>query len=177
MKTNELLENIQDILKDIRVFFRVLYESIRKVIKWFPVIWRDRDWDHYYFFILLHKKLEMMEKEFQKPNCWIVHPEKISSRIKIAKLLCKRIIDDKYCDIAFINHDKKWGKTLISYGPEDKNGCCEVFIKKENVITKEDEEIETKEFKKCIEHQKYLEKQDIDYLFQFLSKHIQSWWW
>ena len=38
----------------IKIFFR----QCRNVLRWLPVIWRDRDWDQHYFNEILIKKLE-----------------------------------------------------------------------------------------------------------------------
>jgi hypothetical protein len=38
------------------------YRSIRNVIKWFPIIWKDRDWDDSFIFTILKFKLQNQAK-------------------------------------------------------------------------------------------------------------------
>lgn len=42
----------------IKQFFR----NIQNVIRWFPIIWKDRDWDDYYIWIILETKLKHQAK-------------------------------------------------------------------------------------------------------------------
>ena len=39
---------------------RTVIRNIGRVIKWIPVIWRDRDWDEHYLVTILQFKLEQM---------------------------------------------------------------------------------------------------------------------
>jgi len=41
---------------------RTIYRSIRNVIRWFPIIWKDRDWDSHYIFEILKFKLQNQAK-------------------------------------------------------------------------------------------------------------------
>jgi len=41
-----------------RYYHKDLYYGVRNLIKWFPVIWKDRDWDFSYIYKVLQFKLE-----------------------------------------------------------------------------------------------------------------------
>ncbi len=43
---------------------REVFENLKRVKKWVPVIWKDRDWDHYYFEQIVIFKLKSMEDYF-----------------------------------------------------------------------------------------------------------------
>lgn len=45
-----------------RYYHKDLYRGVKNLIKWFPVIWRDRDWDHSYIFKILEHKLKSQAK-------------------------------------------------------------------------------------------------------------------
>ncbi len=45
-----------------RYYHKDLYRGVKNLIKWFPVIWRDRDWDSYYIFRILEHKLKSQAK-------------------------------------------------------------------------------------------------------------------
>ena len=40
--------------------------GIKNLWKWFPVIWKDRDWDHHYIFEILKFKLENQAKHLHE---------------------------------------------------------------------------------------------------------------
>lgn len=41
-------------------------KSIKKIWRWIPILWKDRDWDHYYIFEILKTKLEDVLKYTEK---------------------------------------------------------------------------------------------------------------
>lgn len=38
--------------------------GFKNLKKWFKVIWNDRDFDHYYLYVILEKKLSSIEETF-----------------------------------------------------------------------------------------------------------------
>ena len=44
---------------------RLIY-GIKNLIKWFPIIWKDRDWDYYYTMEIFKKKLLFSAKHMRK---------------------------------------------------------------------------------------------------------------
>jgi len=109
--------------------------SIKNLFVWSKVIWNDRWWDHYFFFVLLHKKLSIMEKNFRK-NGVHLFAEKDADKMKKCVLVLERLIKNEYDEMA-----------------STKNSLKE----------------------RC-DHAEYLEKQDINYLFNILRKNILTWW-
>ena len=45
---------------------RDFIEGIKNLIKWFPIIWKDRNWDHSYIYEILKFKLKKTFKPFNK---------------------------------------------------------------------------------------------------------------
>lgn len=41
---------------------RSIYRSIRNLIRWLPIIWKDRDWDSHYIYEILKVKLQNQAK-------------------------------------------------------------------------------------------------------------------
>jgi len=164
-------------LKDFLSFVRRLYIDIKYKIKgiknifiWIPILIEDRQWDHGYIFIILKKKLELMEKYFLKHG----HPvgsEKDAKNMRIAINLLDRLIKDNYMDHAFVPHKKKYGESHMNF-EEHK-----LLITLDNEPqTKKEKEQETELFKRCCTREDYLRKQDLKFLFDHLRKHILSWW-
>jgi len=76
---------------------RSFVRGIQSLIAWFVIIWQDRQWDYGFVFILLEKKLTLMEKHWESENlCNYVGEERDLSYIKVAKGACKRLIKDDY---------------------------------------------------------------------------------
>lgn len=42
------------------------FESISNLIKWFPTIWRQRDFDHFYLYEIIEKKIELQRKAMDR---------------------------------------------------------------------------------------------------------------
>lgn len=150
--------------------------GVKNLFIWFPVIWKDRWWDHHYFFIILHKKLSLMEKNFRERGHHLNH-EKDADKMRLCVLLLDRIIEDKYLNMVYKDHDKKWGETNWDFTPcEDHEGYSELNITRSNVKTEEEKIQESKEYKKLMYKPDKLLQQDIDTLFKMLNKHIRTWW-
>lgn len=149
------------------LYYTIKY-GIRNLIRWFPVIWNDRDWDQAYIYELLHKKFEHMELLHRK-HSYKLYSNKTADELRTAKSLCKRLQNNNYLLNALIEYHKKYGEN-DNYLTFEKlpNGGSKV------VFTNNNEQ--RKMFKKAGVHRDYMEKQDIEYLFNFIKNHIQKWW-
>jgi hypothetical protein len=155
----------------------ILYDTpagIKNLIRWFPIIWKDRNWDSYYIFIILKKKLERTEYCLRNGHC--VDGDKRADQIKTCIALLDRLIEDQYHENAFIDHVKKWGELDMTFGEIESNGCGRLHITRPNIKTPEDEELEQKQSKLLYEHADRMRKQDVDYLCSIISKHVLGWW-
>ena len=76
---------------------RGIKQGIRNLIIWFPVIWKDRWWDHSFLYSILRYKLSLMEEGFRTRGMSI-NSEKDAHNIKICVLLLDRLIEDAYID-------------------------------------------------------------------------------
>jgi len=47
-------------------YYRNFIIGIKNLIQWFPVIWKDKDWDSYYIFRILEHKLTLQAKGISK---------------------------------------------------------------------------------------------------------------
>jgi hypothetical protein len=161
---------------DIRTWiypFNDLKYGIGNLIAYFKVIWNDRDWDFIYWLELNRLKLSRMEKMIREKGCH-VYNIKDADNIKKAVQAIDRLLADDYHDNAFKDHDAKWGKLNVSWGP-DINGLSEMIFDREN-ITEDNQEQERREFKKCLEHSDYLKKQDLKYLTDIINTYLFTWW-
>jgi hypothetical protein len=134
------------------MLFRDIRLGLRNLILWLPIIWKDRDWDHYFLFKIIRRKLELMEKFFRE---YALHigAEKDAEDMKVCVLLLDRIIEGNYLERA-----ERYlpGKSLLAFDRSDYR----------------------KEIKRrlWIERAKMLRQQDLEYFGKLFSKHSFSWW-
>jgi hypothetical protein len=81
---------------------RDIYRSIRNVIRWIPIIWKDRDWDDSYIFTILQTKLKFQSKYIGKRD---IHTR--AKRNSEVMNLCVNLIEkvkDEYYDMEYIDY-------------------------------------------------------------------------
>jgi hypothetical protein len=160
----------------LRYFFSGIKNGILNLITWFPIIWHDRHYDSHYIFLVLRHKLKLTEKHIREHDNHL-GAHKDADKIKRCIFILNRIIDDNYFENVMKRHDEKWGKCDMTFTPiDDKPGYSELIIKHKNVKTDKDEKEQKKHIQRCIRHEGYLQKQDVEYLFKLMSKHIKYWW-
>lgn len=140
-------------------------DGIRNVIRWIPLIYRDRDWDYVYLMEIIKFKLENMEECFRKYGCTVDSKRK-AKEMRICIKLLGRIAEDDYCEKEYDDHYEKWGR------PEFKDHT----IKCSKIITKDDELQSRKESNRLYEKEEKLKKQDMDLLFKIMRRKILGWW-
>jgi len=143
-------------------------DGISNLVKWFPVIWNDRDFDQYYIYKILATKFEHME-EFFRNNAWSTKANKEADRIMIAKNLAKRLSSENYLTNATVEYDKLYGgKNLFGSEPTDNLK----FSRLVNIGTKHQNDM----FDRACKHSEYMKQQDKDMLFDLIKKNIDAWW-
>ena len=150
--------------------------GIRNLIRWFPIIWYDRNWDHYFIYRMLRYKLYLMEKHIRTFGHHVDHIRD-ANKIRTCMLLLDRLIDDIHHDMAFKRYHEKWGRPDMHFvDSESCPGFKRVEFTHENVKTEEDERLREKEYRFYLDAEDALKKQDLDMLFKLMRKHIESWW-
>jgi hypothetical protein len=150
--------------------FYSFIQGIKNLINWFYIIYFDRDWDYCFLYKILHHKLKSMENFHYSNNTFAVNSERTAKQIKIARILCERLIDGDYLENAMIPYDNKYdsGVILGSKPVEGKPGWSQLVFsedKKQNEL-----------YRHCSKHSDYMENQDKNYLFEWMKKHIDGWW-
>ena len=134
-------------------------KGINNLIKWIPIIWKDRDWDRDYIFIILQKKLKHMEDSYRN-RAYCKGSTELANQMKRCCELIETLLEDNYNEKEFIKHDKKWGRILFEKQKEDN----------------EKREIASKEFRICLEKEDELRQKDKKELFEILRENIDNWW-
>ncbi len=71
-------------------YFRNGYRRIKRFIAWFPVLWKDEDWDSAYLFEIMLFKISYMRQEMERDKRHVGYQRNVQD-IKIAEELLKRI--------------------------------------------------------------------------------------
>jgi hypothetical protein len=149
-------------------------QGITSICKWIPTLWKDRNWDQYFIFTILKKKLELTEPVLRNGHC--VDGNKRADEVHLCINLIDRILKDDYHENAFKNHDKKWGELDFSFRKHTDGKHCILDMTRQNIKTEKDKELERQESNRLYKHASNMQKQDIEYLFKIMSKHILGWW-
>lgn len=71
--------------------------GVENLVTWFPIIWEDRGWDHYYLLRMMSKKLRSMSVQHRDYGVCLGADRK-ARQLLIASVLCDRLIKDEYLD-------------------------------------------------------------------------------
>lgn len=150
-------------------WFRYIKKGIKNLIYWFPVIWYDRNFDHYYLCKILEHKLEDMQKFYNGPNAWSVDAPELAKSMKECVDILNRIMEDDYNREGFDQHDKKWGELQMSA----KLGKLMIYRDKVSENLKEQE---SKEYQLVCDKEVADRNKDIDKLFSIMKENLLKWW-
>jgi len=156
---------------------RVIVYGFRNLYAYLPIIWRDRNWDDYYFFVLMEKKFSRWAHDFELYSHHL-SADRSARELRVCAALCRRINADEYHDHDQELHDKKWGKakwvTLPKEDPEARSVTTRTIRRR--VRNDADEKAECEEFLRWMKKGDEMKQDDINYLMHIIGKHVQTWW-
>ena len=85
-----------EIIRRIKSEIRQFLIGVHNIIKWIPVLYKDRDWDFYFVYVMLQKKLEFTEEAIR--NSSLQNAEFYANKIRTAIRLIEIVRDEKYLD-------------------------------------------------------------------------------
>ncbi|HEX5186511.1 MAG TPA: hypothetical protein VFV86_06435 [Nitrososphaeraceae archaeon] len=95
--------------------------SIHNIIRWFPIIWKDRDWDHVYILEILKKKIEF-QREYLITNNRHVDIDRDNRDMTI----CLNLID-KFQEEYYLTEYQDYHESEMNFVPlEDNPGFSEI---------------------------------------------------
>lgn len=102
---------------------RSFINSIKKIWYWFPIIWKDRDWDQYYIYEVLKHKLKAQAKYISNKNRHTRAQQDAKRMTTCAKLI--QICQDDTYDLEYT----KYFEQKVDFQPcQDKKGFSQVNI-------------------------------------------------
>jgi hypothetical protein len=96
-RLKDLWESIYDKVywKTIGWRLRQFKVSVKNLIRWFPIIWRDRDWDGHYIWEILKNKLRWQAKYIGDRD-WHTRSEIDAKRMRLCANLIDKVQDEFY---------------------------------------------------------------------------------
>ena len=91
--------------------------SCNNLIKWFPTIWKDEDWDHSHVYEILIKKLEHKRDFFSSNRPYSSQAKETATQLQIAINLLHMTRDSwEFYDCEVMEGlDAKWGKGVLRF--------------------------------------------------------------
>jgi len=155
---------------------RNLKLSIKNVIRWFPIIWKDRDWDDSFIFAILKQKLIFQADYIAKKNRH-VQATRDAERMRLCVKLIDRVVDEYYTEAAHDYLTDKYGETEWVFTPVPNSTNSRLTFKYPNVENGTYTEAQyDKEHREVIDEARDKESKAKALLFKILDRHILSWW-
>jgi len=180
---------------------RGFFTSVGNLIKWFPIIWKDRDWDDHYIFEVFKFKLEKQAK-YIKEKGFHTNSDLDAKRMMLCVKLMEKVQEEFYVMEYMDYEDKDFFFVPTGDDIEDVLGgyYMETRLKKENlndffkkyplvykkIITDkkyhifkiDNEDLTSYEVKSRIALNigRYNHERARKLLFKVLSENIESWW-
>ena len=95
---------------------RKFFIGISNIIKWIPVLYKDRDWDFYFVYVMLQKKLEFTEKAIR--NSSLQNSDFYGNKIRTAIRLIEIVREEKYLEEVLKEND--WDNIRKAIIKQDK---------------------------------------------------------
>ena len=80
--------------------------QLRKILRWIPILWRDRDWDYYFVYEILKQKLIDTEKYIRKDGVHMFNDHDADSMLKAIDLISK--VQTEYYLDKYLSEATEW---------------------------------------------------------------------
>jgi hypothetical protein len=162
---------------EIKQFFRRIYNLYR----WFPIIWKDQDWDDHYIFEILKFKLKNQAKYIGDYN-----RHTTAKRDAEIMMLCVRLIEkvqEEYYGCEYMDYHESDFRWLDTNNPDTKeldivelSEHFDDYFKKYPLIYRMVPDLKAPKHKIAMQIARINEERAHKLLFTILEKNIRKWW-
>jgi hypothetical protein len=102
-------------------------KQIRKVLRWIPILWRDRDWDYYFIYEILKQKLKHVEQYTSKYGSHVnsdIDVENLRTAIEMIEKVQTEYHLDKY-----LSEATEWTTEGMNKATKDHNKAKQELFK------------------------------------------------
>lgn len=142
----------------------VFYENCERMVQWFPILWKDRNWDDSYILNILQHKIRFT-REVVSEHGYYVDSRKYARQMKVAELLLERLQDsNKYVEKDWEDHFKLYPRRIyLNNSNEDIS------------FPAQDDKQYSKNVRRMMDKEEYMWNQDFKYLCEYMRKHLRKW--
>jgi len=166
-----------------RYLHKDIYQGIKNLIKWFPIIWKDRNWDHRYIYDILKFKIKT-QGEFIGKRGNHLNASRDAERMLLAYNLMTKVSDEYYALEKYDYEESKFdfipveGEKYLKMEIKQLSDNLEDYFKKYPRI-----------YKNIVKKYPDLNKHDIAYMIveenqrrahKLLYRYLETWlytWW
>lgn len=168
---------------DAKYTHKYLIQGVKNLWRWFPIIWKDRDWDDYYIWILLEKKLTYQAKYIGGRGIHLDanrDAERMMTCVRLIQKIKEEYYESEFHD--YIKNEFHWDD--IPDKPDYKQLRIEEisenlddYFKKYPLIYRQVTKAEKlKKYHIALRMSRINHKRAKNLLFKILNEHIESWW-
>lgn len=176
---------------------RYFINRIKNLIRWFPIIWNDKDWDDWYIFTILETKLKHQAKYIGDRD-FHTRAKRDAEVMMTCVRLIKKVKEEEYDSEWMDYHESAYNWLNIPDNPESKQLKIELkserfdeyFLKypldykhiltnkKKQIFNITDSKLEPTEVKQRIAMNMSHSRQQRAHklLFTLIERNIQGWW-
>lgn len=173
---------LSDILNPVLKSYYAAHSFItncKRVIKYFPIVWKHRNWDYGF---VLRFNIQLHEDLYK--GCFVeghhVYTKNDARKLKTVIELLKRLEAEDYSSGHDEYLDKKYGKSDIYFSKviDEKTERKYTTIKdrREDNMTPEQLEVYNKERMAIYKHEEYQRNEDFKLLGEYIRKYSKKWW-
>lgn len=167
-----------------KYFHKIIIRGFKNLWKWLPVIWKDRDWDHYHMFAMMDFKLKNMITLFEDKQYFVGWENEVKY-MKICRGLIQKLQDSYYqCEYQkYIDYDldlENNGETFRLEETIRRNDIVSYINKYPNTYRLVKNNPEYEGFEKdmataiAMGMERHLKARKL--LFKILEEKIEGWW-
>jgi hypothetical protein len=161
----------------IKQFFR----RLRNLYRWFPIVWKDQDWDHYFIYEVLKFKLKNQAEYIGKKGNHLS-----AKRDAEIMMTCVRLIDkiqDEYYASEYFEYYKSHlefkkleNSELFEISETVTSEALEGYFKKYPLIYRLVPDLAAPKSRIAFQMAKINQERAHKLLFKIIQENIQSWW-
>ena len=163
---------------------RYFIGGCKNIIRWIPTLYKDKDWDDWYIYTILQKKIEFQRKEIIYANRHM-QVDRDNRDMTIALNLIERV-KDEYYGIEYLDYSEtkfrfepiEGDRELYSMEQDVISEKYDEYIKKYpssvRKVLKENPDLNKKDL--CFYVAKHNEEKAHDLLHRVLKERMRRWW-
>lgn len=149
-------------------------QRLKEVVLFIPVIYKCYRWDSSSLYQILEHWLGRME-DCHNGDTIHSNAPRYARQLRVAKLLAKRIYEDRYLVNNLKPHQEKWGESSFEFRPLGNQGH-QMIISNPKVTNESERQQERKEFLEIIRKSACQRQKDVEVLFRIMRKYSLYWW-